>query len=98
MSEEESSDFDRDRLAVALQYERGLDTAPKISAKGKGAIAEAIIALAKKHGVEIREDKDLAQLLSKFEIDTPIPTEAYMAVAEILSYIYRKNNQLKASR
>ncbi len=93
---EGDSDFDRDRLAVALKYDRGIVPAPVISAKGKGTIAEAIIELAKKHGIEIREDKDLAQLLSKFEIDTPIPAEAYMAVAEILSYIYRKNNQMKA--
>ncbi len=89
------SAFDPGRVAVALQYDRGVDPAPRITAKGKGAIAEAIVALARKHGVEIREDKDLAQLLSTFAIDMPIPTEAYMAVAEILSYIYRKNQQIK---
>lgn len=96
MSDAES-DVDRDRLAVALKYERGVDLAPKISAKGTGHIAHTIIALAKEHGIEIREDRDLAQLLAKFEIDTPIPGEAYMAVAEILSYIYRKNNQMKGA-
>ncbi len=87
--------FDKKKLAVALSYESGKDPAPKIAAKGKGYIAEQIIALAKEHGIEIREDTDLAVLLSKLDIDTFIPIEAYAAVAEILSYIYKANDTLK---
>lgn len=85
----------KNKLAVALQYERSKDKAPRVTAKGKGHIAQAIIELARQHGVEIREDADLAGLLSKLDIDTPIPLEAYAAVAEILAYIYKANDQMK---
>ncbi len=95
----ETPEFQKDRLAVALSYELGGDNAaPVVSAKGKGLIAEQIIKLAKEHGIEIREDADLATLLSKLDIDTPIPVEAYAAVAEILSYIYKTNDRLKGKK
>ena len=87
--------FDRNKVAVALTYEPEKHDAPRVSAKGKGLIAEAIIELAKKHNIEIRQDADLAQLLSKLEIDMPIPLEAYAAVAEIISYIYRANDRAR---
>jgi flagellar biosynthesis protein len=90
--------FDKDRLAVALSYEQGSLEAPVVAAKGKGYLAEQIIALAKEHGIEIREDADLATLLSKLDIDTPIPVEAYAAVAEILAYIYKTNDRMKGKR
>ena len=88
---------DKEKLAVALQYERGNDAAPKVSAKGKGYIAQQIIDLAREHNVEIRHDTDLAVLLSKLDIDTPIPLEAYAAVAEILAYVYKANDKAKRS-
>lgn len=90
-----TADFDRNKLAVALGYDRNRDDAPRLVAKGQGFMAEQIIELAKKHQVEIREDRDLVTLLSKLDIDTPIPTEAYAAVAEILAYIYKANSVMK---
>lgn len=97
MASETPEPFDKSKLAVALTYEQGKDAAPRVAAKGKGYIAEQIIALAKAHGVEIREDADLAVMLEKLDIDSPIPLEAYMAVAEILSYIYKKNDAMKGN-
>ena len=91
----ETGEHDRNKLAVALAYAREKEAAPRIAAKGKGYIAEAIIELARQSGVVVREDRDLANLLSKFEIDTPIPLEAYAAVAEILAYVYKANEQAK---
>lgn len=91
----EKPPFDKNKLAVALTYEREKENAPRVAAKGKGYIAEAIIELAKQHGVEIRKDTDLAMMLSKLDIDTPIPLEAYAAVAEILAYIYKVNDKAK---
>lgn len=85
----------KNRLAVALAYERGVDMAPRIVAKGKGYIAEQIIRLAREGGVEIREDVDLVTLLARIDVGEPIPVEAYMAVAEILSYLYRVNAKAK---
>ena len=97
MAGETGEPFDKNKIAVALEYEQGKNAAPHVSAKGKGYIAEQIIALAKASGVEIREDKDLAVMLEKLDIDSPIPLEAYVAVAEILSYIYKKNDAMKGS-
>ena len=88
-------EVDKNKLAVALGYDRGKDSAPKVTAKGRGHIAEAIIALAEQYGISVREDSDLAMMLSKLEIDTPIPLEAYAAVAEILAYVYKMNDKAK---
>lgn len=85
----------RDKLAIALQYERGIMEAPVVAAKGQGYLAEQILKVAKEHGIEIREDADLATLLAKIDIGEPIPMEAYAAVAEILSYLYRTNAKLR---
>lgn len=72
----------------------GLKTsATQIIASGRGKIAEEIMELAFENGVRVREDKDLAELLAYLDIDTPIPSEALEAVAEILSYVYQANGQ-----
>lgn len=93
--EEDIPETDANKVAVALKYNRGVDAAPIISAKGKGHMALKIIEIARAHGIEIREDEDLTMMLSKLDVDMPIPVEAYVAVAEILSYIYRANAQVK---
>lgn len=82
-------------VAVALKYDRAEDRAPRVAAKGRGTVAEQIIAIARANGVEIHEDADLAQLLETLELDTFIPVEAFAAVAEILAYVYRKNGTLR---
>jgi len=92
---DQPNEHDRNKLAVALSYERGKSDAPKVAAKGKGYIAEQIIKLAKEHNIEVREDADLVVLLSKLEIDMPIPLEAYAAVAEILAYVYKANDKAR---
>lgn len=94
-TDEERKPHDKDKLAVALAYDRTEDDAPRVAAKGKGYIAEQIIELAKKHGIEVRQDSDLVTLLSKLEIDMPIPLEAYAAVAEILAYVYKANDKAR---
>jgi flagellar biosynthesis protein len=90
-----SEKVDLDKLAVALKYARGIDEAPRLAAKGEGYIAEQILKIAREHNIEIREDADLATLLSKLDVDAPIPLEAYAAVAEILSYVYKRNAAAK---
>jgi flagellar biosynthesis protein len=94
-NEPEPEKIDKDKLAVALKYDKKTDQAPVIAAKGKGYIAQQIIELAREHNIEIREDADLVTLLAKLDIDMPIPLEAYAAVAEILSYVYKANDKLK---
>jgi flagellar biosynthesis protein len=75
--------------AVALRYRPGEDDAPKVTAKGRGHLAEQILDLARKHNIPVREDKDLLQILSRLDLDQEIPPEVYRAVAEILAFIYR---------
>jgi flagellar biosynthesis protein len=83
-----------DRIAVALDYAPREDSAPRVVAKGRGALAEQIVAIAEANGIAIRHDADLASLLSAVEVDSEIPVEAFMAVAQILAYVYRANNKL----
>jgi flagellar biosynthesis protein len=77
--------------AVALEYDRTQDDAPRIVASGAGVVAEQILSLAFAHGVRVREDADLVEILSQLEVDSVIPIETFAAVAEILNYVYRAN-------
>ena len=76
------------QMAVALAY-RNHDAAPKVVAQGRGLIAQAIIERAKQHGVYVHESKELVGLLMQVELDQHIPPQLYMAVAELLAWLYR---------
>lgn len=76
------------REAVALAYGQ-TDAAPRVVARGKGIIAEQIIAKAKEHGVYVHESVELVALLTQVDIDEHIPAQLYMAVAELLAWLYR---------
>ena len=84
----------KDAVAVALRYEATRDPTPKVVAGGRGRIAKQILEIAFAHGIKVREDGDLAQLLTSIDIDSEIPIEAFAAVAEILTYVYRANGTL----
>lgn len=79
------------KTAVALRDTGEEGKLAEIMAAGRGALADRIVELAFQYNVPVREDADLTELLAQFELDTPIPTEAVMAVAEILSYVYKLN-------
>ena len=83
-------------IATALKYEGGKDLAPRVTAKGKGAVAEKIIQLARQHNVPIKKDPELVQMLSRLDIDDRIPPELYKAVAEILAFVYSLNDRYRA--
>ncbi|ONI44192.1 flagellar biosynthesis protein FlhB [Candidatus Epulonipiscioides gigas] len=74
------------KKAVALSYEGGA-TAPLVVAKGKGKVAENIIAEAEKNDVAVYEDKNLANLLTEVDIGSQIPAEVYELVAKILVFV-----------
>lgn len=76
------------QMAVALAY-RSHDQAPKVVAKGRGLIAQAIIDRAKEHGVFVHESQDMVGLLMQVELDEAIPPQLYLAVAELLAWLYR---------
>lgn len=76
------------QVAIALTYGAN-QGAPKVVAKGRGIIAQAIIERAKQHGIFVHESEDLVGLLMKVELDQEIPAQLYLAVAELLAWIYR---------
>lgn len=75
-------------MAAALSYKQG-QYAPVVLAKGKGVMAEAIIACAKDAGVYVHESPELVTLLMQVDIDQQIPPDLYRAVAEILVWLYK---------
>jgi len=80
------------RTAVALHYQpHDDDSAPKVVASGRGWVAEKILEVAFANGVKVREDADLAEILAAVDLDEEIPVEAFIAVAEILRYVYAAN-------
>ncbi len=77
--------------AAALRYDAEKDRAPRVVAKGSGKVAEKIIELARKHGIPLREDPVLIEILSQLDLQQEIPPAVYSVVAEILAFIYRLN-------
>ncbi len=96
MSTRESSDPQRQAMtqAVALRYEGADGGAPEVVAKGRGPIAEAIIARAREAGVYVHESPQLVQLLMNVDLDAQIPPTLYVAVAELLAWIWRIEHEL----
>jgi flagellar biosynthesis protein FlhB len=76
--------------AVALKYERGVDSAPVVLAKGENALARRIKALAAEHEVPMVENRPVARMLhATAKVGHPIPGELFQAVASILAFVYR---------
>jgi flagellar biosynthesis protein len=75
-------------VAAALQNDHQTSDIPKVIAAGRGKWAEQILEIAFANGIKVREDPVLAEMLASIELDSPIPTEALVAVAEILAYVY----------
>jgi flagellar biosynthesis protein len=82
------------KKAAALTYRPEKDSAPRIMAKGSQKVAEKIIQSAKAHGIPLKEDPHLIEILSTLDLYQEIPPALYKAVAEVLVFIYKMNNQL----
>lgn len=80
-------------IAVALHYDG--DSAPKLTAKGQGEIAQQIYEIAKQHDVPLHEDADLVQLLSRLDLGDEIPRNLYIAVAEVIAFAYLVSGKYK---
>lgn len=85
---------DKRKTAIALAYQAG-NAAPRVVAKGRGLIAQAIIERAREHGVFVHESEDLVGILMQVELDENIPPQLYQAVAELLAWIYRLEREEK---
>lgn len=82
----------RQDTALALKYQPKSDSAPKVTAKGKGKVAEKIIEIAQKNNIHIHNDPDLVEILSQLDINDEIPSNLYIVAAELLAFVYSLNN------
>lgn len=85
----------RDAIALSYQPEK---SAPHVVAKGRGIIAEAIIARAHESGVSVYESEELTRMLMRLDIDQQIPTELYRAIAELLAWVYLLERRAASKR
>jgi len=88
-----AQEADHRKKAVALRYRADTDSAPRVTAKGTGRIAERIIAIARDNGIPVKDDPDLIEVLSKLDIEAQIPPSVYIAVAELLAFVYAVNGK-----
>jgi len=79
---------ERRREAVALAYHDG-DRAPRVVAQGRGDIADEIIRRAREAGVFTYESRELIGLLMQVDLDAHIPPAMYIAIAELLAWVWR---------
>ena len=80
--------IDPQQLAVALAYQED-EGAPRVVAKGRGLLAQTILERAKEAGVYVHESPELVALLMQVDLDSRIPPQLYVAVAELLAWLYR---------
>ena len=90
----EAAPFGPQHAAIALAY-AGDDSAPRVVAKGRGLVAQAIIERAKQHGVYVHQSRELVALLMQVDLDQRIPPQLYRAVAELLAWVYRLEQAAK---
>src|SRR5262245_54033313 len=86
------SDNERRRQAAAIRYDASdvkQSQSPRVVAKGQGFVADEIIERARAAGVPIHESRELAALLTQVDLDQHIPPALYIAVAEVLAWVYR---------
>ena len=74
--------------AVALSYDEA-DGAPRVVAKGYGQLADTIVRTAEENGLYVHESRELVGLLMQVDLDAHIPPQLYVAVAELLAWLYR---------
>jgi flagellar biosynthesis protein len=78
---------------VALKYDVLKQGAPRVVAKGQGSLAERMLEVAREHGIPLKHDPELVEILSQLEVGKDIPAELYQAVAEVMIFIYKMNQR-----
>jgi len=87
----ERSEKRKPQEAVGLRYASDDSSAPRVVARGRGELAERILSVAEEHGVPVRRDPDLLQLLAISQVGEEIPIEVYGAVAQLISFLWTLN-------
>lgn len=83
-------------VAIALNYDG--QNAPRVTAKGKGLVAERIIELARQHDIPLQSDPELIQLLAQIPLGEEIPRALYVAVAEVIAFAYLLRGKFPAEQ
>jgi flagellar biosynthesis protein len=83
------------KKAAALRYDPKRDSAPRVVARGRGHVAEAITAVARENHIPLHEDPNLVEVLEAMDVDLEVPPALYRAVAEVLAFVYRLNGKLR---
>jgi flagellar biosynthesis protein len=79
-------------VAVALRWDGAC--APRVTAKGRGAVAEHIVQVARAHGVPLEDDREVVEILAQLDIGEQIPETLFVAVAEIIAFAYMVRGDL----
>ncbi len=95
---EPETDPNAEQKAVALKYDAERDVAPRVIAKGRGHVAEHILATAQKNTIPVYQNKTLVNMLMALEIDREIPPELYKAIAEVMAYVYKMDKSKEKSK
>lgn len=95
MAENKKAGKPKREIAVALGSSRKAKDVPQVLATGKGEVARSIVERAREKGLAVERDADLAQVLAELDLGEDIPEEVFMAVAEILYFIYEANQEMK---
>jgi flagellar biosynthesis protein FlhB len=86
-------------IAIALRYRRDEGRAPRVIAKGKGALAEFMRDLARENAIPIVQDVPLARLLyRKVRVGREVPASTYKAVAAVLAFVYRVTGRVPGGK
>ena len=81
------------RIAVALEYDG--HGAPRVTAKGRGEIAQKIVETAREHDVAVEQNVLLAEALSAVELEDTIPEELYRATAQVIAFVLSLRRDLR---
>ncbi len=84
----------REKKGVALGFESS-DSAPRVLAVASGLLVDVLLRIAEKHNIAVYSDPDLAESLSALKPGVEIPERLFKAVAEVLAYVYRINDEFR---
>jgi flagellar biosynthetic protein FlhB len=85
-------------LAIAIEYQEGM-RAPKVLAKGPYRVAERIVQIAREHHIPVIQNIPLARAMYQtIDIGQEISPDLYLAMAEVLAYVYKLKGKASATR
>ena len=78
------------RVAVGLNYVDGKDDAPEVSVKGDALMADEVVRIARRFGIPVVENPEMARALNTVEVDQQIPRNLFETVAILLNQLSQR--------